>query len=52
MVIDTETPSLDFDSDLKEFFTAFKYQYKESAKSIQAGSYIYSFWALLQKTNP
>jgi len=51
LVIDTETLSLDFDSDLKEFFTAFKYQDKESAKSIQAGSYIYSFWQFLQKSN-
>ncbi|MBD2629484.1 helicase-related protein [Trichormus variabilis] len=48
--IDTESLSLDFSSGLKEYFTAFKYQDKESAKLIQAAGYIYSFCQFIQQT--
>ncbi len=47
--IDTESLGLDFSPGLKEYFTAFKSKDKESAKLIQAGSYIYSFCQFLQK---
>lgn len=46
--IDTESLGLDFSPGLKEYFTAFKSKDKESAKLIQAGSYIYSFCQFLQ----
>ncbi len=46
--IDTESLGLDFSPSLKEYFTAFKSKDKESAKLIQAGSYIYSFCQFLQ----
>ncbi|WP_254446934.1 helicase-related protein [Dolichospermum sp. UHCC 0259] len=48
--IDTESLGLDFSPSLKEYFTAFKAKDKESAKLIQAGSYIYSFCQFLEKT--
>ncbi|TAF06655.1 MAG: helicase, partial [Nostocales cyanobacterium] len=48
--IDTESLGLDFSPGLKEYFTAFKYQDKESAKLIQAAGYIYSFCQFLQQT--
>ena len=38
-----------FPSDLKDYFTAFKYPDKESAKLIQAGGYAYSFWKFLEE---
>jgi hypothetical protein len=47
--IDTESLGLDFSPSLKEYFTAFKSKDKESAKLIQAGSYIYSFCQFLQE---
>lgn len=47
--IDTESLGLDFSPGLKEYFTAFKSKDKESAKLIQAGSYIYSFFQFLQE---
>lgn len=49
--IDTESLSLDFSTGLKEYFTAFKYQDKESTKLIQAGSYIYSFCQFLKENS-
>lgn len=49
--IDTESVGLDFSPSLKEYFTAFKSKDKESAKLIQAGSYIYSFCQFLQENN-
>ncbi|WP_413174353.1 helicase-related protein [Anabaena azotica] len=48
--IDTESLGLDFSPSLKEYFTAFKSQDKESAKLIQAGGYIYSFCQFLKQT--
>jgi len=39
----------DFSKDLAQYFTAFKRQDKETAKLIQAGSYIHSFYGFLQK---
>ncbi|MFM7364610.1 MAG: helicase-related protein [Cuspidothrix sp.] len=48
LLIDTESLDLDFSPGLKEYFTAFKSKDKESAKLIQAGSYIYSFCQFLQ----
>ena len=47
--IDTESLGLDFSPGLKEYFTAFKYQDKESAKLIQAAGYIYSFCQFLKQ---
>ncbi|MBD2143101.1 helicase [Anabaena sp. FACHB-1250] len=47
--IDTESLNLDFSPSLKEYFTAFKYHDKESAKLIQAAGYIYSFCQFLQE---
>ncbi|MBE9219203.1 helicase-related protein [Dolichospermum flos-aquae] len=47
--IDTESLDLDFSPSLKEYFTAFKYHDKESAKLIQAAGYIYSFCQFLQE---
>jgi hypothetical protein len=48
--IDTESLGLDFSPGLKEYFTAFKYQDKESAKLIQAAGYIHSFCQFLKQT--
>jgi hypothetical protein len=39
----------EFSKDLAQYFTAFKRQDKETAKLIQAGSYIHSFYGFLQK---
>jgi len=39
----------DFSKDLAQYFTAFKRKDKETAKLIQAGSYIHSFYGFLQK---
>lgn len=47
--IDTESFDLEFSPDLKSYFTAFKYQDKESAKLIQGGAYTYSFYEFLQE---
>ncbi|MFN5989810.1 MAG: helicase, partial [Dolichospermum sp.] len=47
--IDTESLNLDFSPALQEYFTAFKYHDKESAKLIQAAGYIYSFCQFLQE---
>jgi hypothetical protein len=47
--IDTESLDLDFSPSLKEYFTAFKYHDKESAKLIQAAGYIYSFCQFIQE---
>ncbi|WP_353929368.1 helicase [Okeanomitos corallinicola TIOX110] len=49
--IDTESLGLDISPGLKEYFTAFKSKDKESAKLIQAGSYIYSFCQFLEANN-
>lgn len=46
--IDTESLNLDFSPALQEYFTAFKYHDKESAKLIQAAGYIYSFCQFLK----
>ncbi|MBD2139618.1 helicase [Anabaena sp. FACHB-1237] len=48
--IDTESLNLDFSPALQEYFTAFKYHDKESAKLIQAAGYIYSFCQFLQQS--
>ncbi|MFM6244548.1 MAG: helicase, partial [Dolichospermum sp.] len=45
--IDTESLNVDFSPALQEYFTAFKYHDKESAKLIQAAGYIYSFCQFL-----
>ncbi len=39
----------DFSKDLAQYFTAFKRKDKETAKLIQAGSYIHSFYGFLQR---
>ncbi len=39
----------DFSKNLAQYFTAFKHKDKETAKLIQAGSYIHSFYGFLQK---
>lgn len=46
--IDTSTLGIDFSEELRRFFTAFKYQDKETTKLIQAGSYAESFYHFLQ----
>jgi Helicase conserved C-terminal domain len=48
--IDTESLDLDFSEDLKNYFTAFKFRDKESAKLIQAAGYAHSFYEFLQET--
>jgi hypothetical protein len=48
--IDTESLGLDFSEDLKNYFTAFKFRDKESAKLIQAAGYAHSFYEFLQET--
>ncbi|MEG4205046.1 helicase [Microcoleus sp. Pol7_A1] len=48
--MDTSTLGVDFSEDLKRYFTAFKYNDKESAKLIQASSYAHSFYGFLQAT--
>lgn len=48
--IDTESCDVHFSEGLKSYFTAFKYDNKESAKLIQAGGYAYSFYEFLRKT--
>lgn len=48
--IDTDSCDVHFSEGLKSYFTAFKYDDKESAKLIQAGGYAYSFYEFLQKT--
>lgn len=48
--IDTGNDShFDFSRELKKYFTAFKYQDKESSKLIQAAGYSYSFANFLEK---
>ncbi|MCC3411459.1 MULTISPECIES: helicase-related protein [unclassified Microcoleus] len=47
--IDTESCDVEFSEGLKSYFTAFKYDDKESAKSIQAGGYAYSFYQFLRE---
>ncbi|MGB6297515.1 MAG: ATP-binding protein [Rivularia sp. (in: cyanobacteria)] len=47
--IDTQCLGVEFNDDLKKYFTAFKYKDKESAKLIQAGGYAYSFYHFLKK---
>ncbi len=49
--IDTESLDLEFSEDLKNYFTAFKYKDKETAKLIQAAGYAYSFYQFLRETN-
>lgn len=48
--IDTESCEVEFSEGLKGYFTAFKYDDKESAKLIQAGGYAYSFYEFLRET--
>ncbi len=48
--IDTESCDVHFSEGLKSYFTAFKYDDKESAKLIQAGGYAYSFYEFLRET--
>ena len=48
--IDTDSCDVQFSEGLKSYFTAFKYDDKESAKLIQAGGYAYSFYEFLRKT--
>ncbi|XZN89704.1 MAG: ATP-binding protein [Microcoleus sp.] len=48
--IDTDSCDVHFSEGLKSYFTAFKYEDKESAKLIQAGGYAYSFYQFLRKT--
>ncbi|AHJ30731.1 helicase [Nodularia spumigena CS-584] len=48
--IDTNSLGLDFSPGLTDYFTAFKYKDKESAKLIQAAGYIYSFYQFLEET--
>ena len=50
LCIDTESSEVEFSQGLKSYFTAFKYDDKESAKLIQAGGYAYSFYEFLRKT--
>ena len=49
--IDTQSLGFDFSSELKSYFTAFKYKDKESAKLIQAAGYAYSFYNFLKEQN-
>ncbi len=49
--IDTQCLGVEFNDDLKKYFTAFKYRDKESAKLIQAGGYAYSFYNFLKDKN-
>ncbi len=46
---DTQDFGLEFSSDLKQYFTAFKRKDKETTKLIQAGAYAYSFYNFMQK---
>ncbi len=46
--LDTKTAELNLSKDLKNYFKAFKRQDKETAKLIQAGSYVYSFYDFLR----
>jgi Helicase conserved C-terminal domain len=48
--LDTESVCFDISPDLIQYFNAFKYRDKETAKLIQAGGYIYSFYQFLQET--
>ncbi len=48
--IDTDSCDVHFSEGLKSYFTAFKYDDKESAKLIQAGGYAYSFYKFLRET--
>lgn len=48
--IDTSCLDFQFSEDLKSYFTAFKYDDKESAKLIQAAGYAYSFSNFLRET--
>jgi hypothetical protein len=48
--IDTESLDFNIAGDLKNYFSAFKYNDKESAKLIQAGGYAYSFYNFLHHT--
>ncbi len=48
--IDTESCDVHFSEGLKSYFTAFKYDDKESAKLIQAGGYAYSFYEFLRES--
>ncbi len=48
--IDTDSVGIKFSEYLKSYFTAFKYQDKESTKLIQAAGYTYSFYQFLQET--
>src|SRR4028119_1790464 len=48
--IDTESCKVEFSEGLKTYFTAFKYDDKESAKLIQAGGYAHSFYEFLRET--
>jgi len=47
--IDTQGEDFSFSPGIKQYFTAFKYEDKESCKLIQAGSYAASFLSFLQK---
>ena len=47
--IDTESCKVEFSEGLKTYFTAFKYDDKESAKLIQAGGYAHSFYEFLRE---
>ncbi|MEB3219739.1 MAG: helicase-related protein [Nostocales cyanobacterium 94392] len=49
--IDTQSLDFEFTEDLKNYFTAFKYKDKESAKLIQAGGYVYSFYNFLKENS-
>ncbi|HLO48109.1 MAG TPA: helicase, partial [Kamptonema sp.] len=48
--IDTKSCEVEFSEGLQSYFTAFKYDDKESAKLIQAGGYAYSFYEFLGET--
>ena len=47
--LDTESMDFEISPDLIQYFNAFKYRDKETAKLIQAGGYIYSFYQFLQE---
>ncbi|MBF2064261.1 MAG: helicase [Calothrix sp. C42_A2020_038] len=47
--LDTESVNFEISPDLIHYFNAFKYRDKETAKLIQAGGYIYSFYQFLQE---
>ncbi|MBR8829508.1 MAG: helicase [Gomphosphaeria aponina SAG 52.96 = DSM 107014] len=47
--IDTSDEDFSFTAGLRQYFTAFKYEDKESSKLIQAGSYAHSFTNFLQE---